>query len=111
MRRVDVRQDSGVWVLNFVSLPGRAGRNDIFQRMVPLHPAVIAEGFLDYHASLPTDPSGPLFADLTAAKDVLGPSRRPLRLAGGFEAWRASRELTRLLRTPGVTAWRTSCGR
>jgi integrase len=69
MRRRDVRQDSGVWVLDFVPLPGRAGKNEIFQRMVPLHPAVIAEGFLDYLASLPNKPDGPLFPDLTAAKD------------------------------------------
>lgn len=69
MRRRDVRQDSGVWVLDFVPLPRRAGKNDIFQRMVPLHPLVIAEGFLDYLDALPTEPNGPLFPDLTAAKD------------------------------------------
>jgi integrase len=69
MRRRDVRQDSGVWVLDFVPLSGRAGKNAIFQRMVPLHPAVIVEGFLKYVDALPKTPDGPLFPDLTAAKD------------------------------------------
>jgi integrase len=69
MRRRDVREDGGVWVLDFVPLPGRAGKNDVFQRMVPLHPAVIAEGFLEYVEALSKTPDGPLFPDLTAAKD------------------------------------------
>jgi integrase len=52
-----------------VPIQGRAGKNATFQRMVPLHPAVIAEGFLSYLADLPNKPDGPLFPDLTAGKD------------------------------------------
>ena len=69
MRRRDVRRDSGVDILDFLPLANRAGKNETFQRMVPLHPAVIAEGFLDYVRTLPSDPDGPLFPDLAIAKD------------------------------------------
>ncbi len=67
MRRCDVRQDGGVDVLIFVPLAGRKGKNPIFQRMVPIHPAVVAEGFLRYVAGLPNSPDGPLFPDLNPA--------------------------------------------
>jgi integrase len=67
MRRRDVRQDSGVMILDIVPTDERAGKNDTMQRMIPLHPAVIAEGFLDYVANLPPDPSGPLFPSITAS--------------------------------------------
>ena len=69
MRRGHVRQDSGVWVLDFLPLAERGGKNSTFQRMVPLHPAVEAEGFLQYVATLPADPHGPLFPALSAAPD------------------------------------------
>lgn len=69
MRRRDVRRDSGVDILDFLPLANRAGKNGTFQRMVPLHPAVIAEGFLDYVRALPADPDGPLFPDLAVARD------------------------------------------
>jgi hypothetical protein len=53
LRRGDVRQEGGVWLLDLKPTQERAGKNDIFQRLLPLHPAVIAEGFLDYVAALP----------------------------------------------------------
>jgi integrase len=68
MRRCDVRQEQGVWILDFKPLPGRAGKNETFQRMVPLHPAVISEGFLNYVDGLPTVADGPLFPDISTPK-------------------------------------------
>lgn len=68
MRRCDVRKEAGVMILDIVPLAHRAGKNEIAQRMIPLHPAVIAEGFLDYVAGLPSDPNGPLFPSITPDK-------------------------------------------
>lgn len=64
MRRRDVREDTGVMILDIVPLAGRAGKNDIAQRKIPIHPALIAEGFLDYVAGLPANPDGPLFPSI-----------------------------------------------
>ncbi|HEV7268741.1 MAG TPA: DUF6538 domain-containing protein [Falsiroseomonas sp.] len=61
LRRSHVRQEAGVWILDIRPTNERAGKNDIAQRMVPLHPAVIEEGFLYYVAALPSDSEGPLF--------------------------------------------------
>lgn len=69
LRRRDVRQDSGVWILDVKPTVERAGKNEIFQRMLPIHSAVIEEGFLRWVDSLPTDPNGPLFPDLAVAAD------------------------------------------
>ncbi len=66
LRRRDVRQEAGVWILDIVPTEARAGKNPTFQRMAPLHPAVLAEGFLDYIAGLKAD--GPLFPDLLPNK-------------------------------------------
>jgi integrase len=64
LRRGDVRQEGGVWLLDVKPTDQRQGKNATFQRLIPLHPAVIAEGFLDYVATLPSDPAGPLFPSL-----------------------------------------------
>jgi len=64
MRRCDVRSEAGVMILDIVPLEKRAGKNEIAKRMIPIHPALIAEGFLDYVASLPSDPDGPLFPSI-----------------------------------------------
>ncbi|WP_143020997.1 hypothetical protein [Belnapia rosea] len=69
LRRGDVRQDSGVFVLDLNPTAERAGKNDIFQRLIPVHPALIQEGFLDYVRALPPAPAGPLFPDLAVAAD------------------------------------------
>ncbi len=63
LRRRDVRQEQEVWILDIVPTAARQGKNATFQRMIPLHPAVIAEGFLDYLASVSA--GGPLFPDLS----------------------------------------------
>ncbi|WP_374437305.1 DUF6538 domain-containing protein [Tabrizicola sp.] len=69
LRRGDVRQEVGVMILDIRPTEARAGKNETMQRMIPLHPALIAEGFLRYVAELPVDPSGPLFPSITASKD------------------------------------------
>lgn len=69
LRRRDVREDSGVMILDIRPTEARAGKNETMQRMIPLHPALIAEGFLRYVAELPGDPDGPLFPSVTASRD------------------------------------------
>lgn len=69
LRRGDVRQEAGVMILYIRPTEERAGKNETMQRMIPLHPALIEEGFLGYVAELPADPSGPLFPDIVASKD------------------------------------------
>lgn len=64
LRRGDVRQEGGIWLLDLKPTEQREGKNATFQRLLPLHPAVVAEGFLGYVASLPADPAGPLFPSL-----------------------------------------------
>ncbi len=67
LRRQDVRQYDGVWILDVVPTADRALKNEDSQRMLPLHPDVLAEGFLAYVAGLPNNPAAPLFADLKPA--------------------------------------------
>lgn len=68
----DVRQDRGVWCLDIRPDSGatadgaRALKNAGSQRLVPLHPALVAEGFLRYVEGLPK--GGPLFGDLPRGK-------------------------------------------
>lgn len=81
LRRRDVRARDGVTVLDIVPLAARAGKNDIAQRMIPLHPAVIAEGFLNYVAGLPPDPNGPLFPSI--APDPHGSRVHPATVQSG----------------------------
>lgn len=81
LRRRDVRERDGVIVLDIVPLAARAGKNDIAQRMIPLHPAVIAEGFLTYVAALPPDPNGPLFPSI--APDPHGSRVHPATVQSG----------------------------
>ena len=53
----------GGWALHIhKNGPGRSLKTPQSQRKVPLHPALIAEGFLDYLAGLP--PGSPLFPDV-----------------------------------------------
>ncbi|WP_431282337.1 hypothetical protein ACQW02_23495 [Humitalea sp. 24SJ18S-53] len=69
MQRGHVREDSGVMILDICPVKGRAGKNETFQRKLPIHPAVLDEGFLAYVASLPADPTAALFPDITVAPD------------------------------------------
>lgn len=66
LKRGDVRKEAGTWLLDVRPTDERQGKNATFQRLIPLHPAIIDEGFLDYVASLPADPTGPLFPSLPA---------------------------------------------
>ncbi len=65
MRRGDVRREGDVWIFDVRPISGREGKTDNFQRMIPIHPAIIAEGFLAYVDGLPAAPSGPLFPSLS----------------------------------------------
>ena len=61
LRRKDVREENGVSFLDIRPHEVRPGKNATMQRLIPLHPAVIDEGFPDYVATLPDNPDGPLF--------------------------------------------------
>jgi integrase len=62
LRRRDVRLEGDVWVVDIVPSAVRRGKTDQAQRMIPIHPAVITERFLDYALSQSVD--GPLWPDL-----------------------------------------------
>jgi integrase len=63
----DVRKQGAIHYLDInADDPGKSLKNAGSARRVPLHPAVIAEGFLEYVASLPKD--GPLFPDMAPDK-------------------------------------------
>ena len=64
LRRGDVREEAGVAIFDIRPTTVRAGKNATMQRMLPIHPALVAEGFLAYVAELPEKPTGPLFPDL-----------------------------------------------
>jgi integrase len=57
----DIRQDQGIWYLDINENHGKRLKNAGSVRKVPLHHALIDEGFLAYAESLP---EGPLFPDL-----------------------------------------------
>jgi integrase len=60
----DIRESKGVWYLDINSdHETKSLKNTGSARKVPLHPALIEEGFLSYIRRLPAD--GPLFPDLT----------------------------------------------
>ena len=61
LRAEDVRQVEGVWSISFSPEAGNL-KNVNSERAIPLHPALIDHGFLDFATSVR---SGPLFASLT----------------------------------------------
>ncbi|WP_187783998.1 DUF6538 domain-containing protein [Teichococcus aerophilus] len=64
----DIRQQSGVWILDIHDrAEGRTLKDGQPVRMVPLHPALLAEGFLAYAQSRPH--TGPLFPDLKPGRN------------------------------------------
>ncbi|RVT91686.1 hypothetical protein EOD42_20380 [Rhodovarius crocodyli] len=71
MKRGHVKQEAGVAILDIRPTKDREGKNATFQRMLPLHPAVLSEGFLSYVAGLPSDPNGPLFPSLQVKRGTL----------------------------------------
>ena len=59
----DIRQEGSIWFLDInADEEHKSLKNSGSVRKVPLHPALINEGFLDYVRSL--SPQGPLFPDL-----------------------------------------------
>lgn len=64
MRRRDVRERDGVIILDILPTETRPLKTPDAQRMIPLHPALITEGFLAYVGSLPANPNGPLFPSI-----------------------------------------------
>jgi integrase len=57
----DIKRVGSTWVLDIPE-----GKNEGAPRRIPLHPKLIAEGFIDYWSELPK--GGPLFPDLTAGR-------------------------------------------
>lgn len=90
----DIRQEGEVWYLD-INADAGALKNAGSARKVPLHPVLMADGFLDYVRSLPA--RGPLFPDLKP--DCFG--RR-----GGT----ATKILGRALRKLGITDPRKVAG-
>lgn len=61
LRREDVREMDGIWVLH-ISPDAGSIKNAGSERRVPVHSALLAEGFVQFVLKRPT---GPLFVDLT----------------------------------------------
>ena len=59
----DVKKEGGIWFLDInADAAGKSIKNIGSARKIPLHPALIREGFLKYVQAL--NPKGPLFSDL-----------------------------------------------
>jgi integrase len=80
LRACDVRQEGSTWIFDFHPLQGREGKNATFQRMTPIHPTLIAEGFLRYVATRPKSADAPLFPGKALAASL----RRWVRLKVGI---------------------------
>ena len=57
LRRCDIRQEAGVWIIGLKPSTTRRGKTAHAQRMIPVHPALEAEGLLAYAAAGPSDGS------------------------------------------------------
>lgn len=57
----DIRQVAGIWCID-INEANTGKKNQASIRVVPLHPAVISEGFLEYVAAIPE--GSPLFSDI-----------------------------------------------
>lgn len=68
MDAADIRVENGIWYFAIVDEPPLKSVKNSLPRNVPVHPALIAEGFLDYVQSLPE--GSPLFPD--KRPDTLG---------------------------------------
>jgi integrase len=62
--REDVREVRGVWCLDVREGADRALKTTQAQRLIPLHPALVAEGFVRHVQALPK--GSPIFPDLAA---------------------------------------------
>jgi len=88
-RAADIRQERGVWILDInEASTERDVKGGQGVRMVPLHPALVAEGFLAYARALPQ--GSPLFPDMKPG-------------AYGKRSSTATKKLGRWLRLAGVT--------
>jgi integrase len=69
LRRGDLRQEKGVWLLDITPAANAAGKLKTVssKRMVPVHSALIELGLLDYHKALPKTAER-LFPNLPADK-------------------------------------------
>jgi integrase len=83
----DIRQDQGIWYLDINEDHGKRLKNRDSVRKVPLHRALVEEGFLDYAQSLS---AGQLFPDL-----------KPDRF--GSPGGTATKRLGRWIRSLGIT--------
>jgi integrase len=82
----DIRQDQGIWYLDINKDRGKRLKNPGSARRVPLHQAILWEGFLRYVKSLP---EGRLFPDL-----------KPDRF--GSPGGTATKQLGRWIRSLGI---------
>ena len=81
-----VYQKFGVWVLHIRPPKGGTLKSEYRPRIIPLHRALIREGFLDYWRSLPP---GPLFPDAPAsARNGLNRFIHDLGIERTFYSWR-----------------------
>lgn len=93
--RRDVRLTEGVWHLSISETGGRRLKNRNAARMVPLHPTILALGFLEYVEKTAVNQDAPLFPDLLPQ----GPDRkRGPRITRWFVEYRRAIGLYR----PGV---------
>jgi integrase len=82
LRREDIREEKGIW---FMRITGEAGsvKNANSERDVPLHPDVIAAGFLDF---VKAKPEGPLFYDPKRRRE--GSTKPPAKIiAKNIASW------------------------
>ncbi|MGI4940932.1 MAG: hypothetical protein ACRYHQ_10300, partial [Janthinobacterium lividum] len=108
LMREDVSSDAGVWYFDVHEEgEGRSVKNGE-RRHVPIYPALIAEGFLDYVRTV--DAGEPLFPDKTPDRHGNRGGRCGTCLAHGFARQSVSGILILLPVIRGVTAWRTNCG-
>jgi hypothetical protein len=81
-----VYQKFGAWVLHIRPPKGGTLKSEYRPRIIPLHRALIREGFLDYWRSLPP---GPLFPDAPAsARNGLNRFIHDLGIERTFYSWR-----------------------
>jgi len=61
----DVRRDDDIWYLDINDDESKQVKNEQSKRRVPIHPTLLALGFLGYVQSIAPPPSDPLFPKLT----------------------------------------------
>jgi integrase len=64
LRREDVRSDGGIWYFDINDEGGRQIKNEQSRRKVPLHPAILALGFINYVEGAAPKPDDMVFPEL-----------------------------------------------